>query len=315
MKLFQRELELGQSVDIGGLTVYPLLGSDEGALEYLAAPEATDVGLVEVSELDNPSVPTLQVTNLSDFPVLFVEGQTLVGGDQNRTMNVSVLVPAKSKTPLPVSCVEAHRWGASTRRGYRRSKVAPGSLRSAKIAGLDYTRLAGDTRPSDQRQVWDEVDRLEAGHQVFSGTAALDDLQDRVEARGAPDLDRVAVQPGQVGVAFLAGGRVVGLDLFDRSSTLEHYLRSIVGGHLVDASLSEPAGEVDGVRAIEDFLAQVEAAPTERADAVGLGEEIHWKDSVNGVGLEVEGHLVHLAAFPPTSGESSPRGWARPLVL
>ena len=281
----------------------------------MAAPEATDVGLVEVSELDNPSVPTLQVTNLSDFPVLFVEGQTLIGGDQNRTMNVSVLVPAQSKTPLPVSCVEAHRWGASTRRAYRKGKVAPGSLRSAKIAGLDYTRVAGDMRPSDQRQVWEEVDRLEAGHLAFSDTAALDDLQDRVETRGAPDLDRLAVQPGQVGVVFLTGGRVVGLDLFDRSSTLEHYLRSIVGGHMVDAWLSEPAEDVDEVQAIEEFLAQVEAAPTERADAVGLGEEILWKDSVNGVGLEVEGHLVHLAAFPPLSEEPSPGRRARPLVV
>ena len=144
MKLFQRDLEVGEAVRIGGLTIYPLLGTNQGGLDYLTALEALGGGLVEVSELDQPSVPSLKVTNLADVPVLFVEGQTLLGGAQNRTMNVTVLVPAKSQTSVPVSCVEAHRWNTRTGRAYRpKSKVAPGSLRSAKIAGLDYRREVG----------------------------------------------------------------------------------------------------------------------------------------------------------------------------
>ncbi len=273
--LFQRDLEVGEAVRIGGLAVYPLLGSDEGALDYLTAPEALGVGLTEVTELDHPSVPSLKITNLADVPVLFVEGQTLLGGAQNRTMNVTVLVPARSQTSVPVSCVEAHRWNTRTGRAYRKeSKVAPGSLRSAKIAGLDYRREAARMRSSDRQQVWDEVRRLEVGHQAFSDTAALDELQERIEAHHAINLDRVRPQPGQVGVVCVAGGRVVGLDLFDKSSTLEQYLRAIVGGHTVDAAVDDQSEETDGVQAIEDFLAQVEAATVERADAVGLGSEI-----------------------------------------
>ena len=314
MKLFQRELDLGPAVEIGGLTVIPLIGADEGGTDYLTAPEALGVGLVEVSELDRPEVPSLKVTNLADVPVLFVEGQTLIGGDQNRTMNVTVLLPAKSQTAIPVSCVEAHRWGASTRRRYAGSKVAPGSLRSAKIAGLDYSRRGEGMRRSDQGQVWHEVQRLEAGHQSFSDTAALDDLQDRIEGSLAPDLDRVTVQPRQVGVAFLAGGRVVGLDVFDKSSTLEQYLRPIVGGHTVDASLGDDVEDVDAVDAIEEFLAQVEAARVEKVAAVGLGDEILLKDTVNGVGLELDGSLVHLAAFP-SSTEPRERRRSRPLLV
>ena len=66
MKLFQRELDLGQAVEFGGLTVFPLLGADNGGVDYLTAPEALDVGLVEVSELDSPSVPSLKVTNMAE---------------------------------------------------------------------------------------------------------------------------------------------------------------------------------------------------------------------------------------------------------
>jgi hypothetical protein len=302
MKLFQRDVAVGEAVRIGGLTAYPLLGDDAGGLDYLTAPEALGVGLAEVSELDHPSVPTLQVTNLADVPVLFVEGQTLLGGAQNRTMNVTVLVPAKSQTSVPVSCVEAHRWNIRTGHAYRtEGKVAPGSLRSAKIAGLDYRREASRRRSSDQGQVWDEVRRLEVGHAAFSDTAALDDLQERIEAHHATNLDRVKPRQGQVGVVCVAGGRVIGLDLFDKSSTLEQYLRAIVGGHTVDAAEGEPSEESDDEAAIEDFVAQVEAARVERADAIGLGGEILLQDAVNGIGLEVDSTLVHLAAFPASS--------------
>ena len=315
MKLFQRELDLGQAVELGGLTVFPLLAADGGGVDYLTAPEALDVGLVNVSELRNPSVPSLKVTNIADVPVLFVEGQTLIGGDQNRTMNVTVLIPAKSETAIPVSCVEVHRWGAQTRRGYRsKGKVAPGSLRSAKIAGLDYSQRIEDMRLSDQGRVWAEVQRLEAGHQAFSDTAALDDLQDRIEGGLAGHLDQITPQARQVGVVCLAGGRVVGLDVFDKASTLEQYLRAIVGGHTVDAALSTPVDDVDGVEAIEEFLAQVEAATVERADAVGLGEEVLLKDAVNGIALELDGSLVHLAAFP-ASTEPRERRRSRPLLV
>jgi hypothetical protein len=313
MKLFQRDLEIGEGVQVGGLTVYPLLGTDEDGLDYLTAPEALGVGLAEVSELDHPSVPSLTVTNLADVPVLFVEGQTLLGGAQNRTMNVTVLVPAKSQTSVPVSCVEARRWNTKTGRAYRtESKVAPGSLRSAKIARLDYSREAAHRRSSDQEQVWDEVRRLEVEHRARSDTAALDDLQERIEAHHASNLDRVAPRPGQVGVVCMAGGRVLGLDLFDKSSTLGQFLRAIVGGHTLDAALGEQSEETAGVQAIEDFLAQVEAARVERADAVGIGGEILLQDAVNGIGLELDGTLVHLAAFPASS-DTPERGRSFPL--
>ena len=64
-----------------------------------------------MSELDPPEVPSLAIFNLALVPILLVEGEMLVGGDQNRTMNVTVLCPPQVRTVVPVSCVEAGRWG------------------------------------------------------------------------------------------------------------------------------------------------------------------------------------------------------------
>ena len=65
-------------------------------------------GLEEVSE--GGSVPQLLVENRGNNRVLFLEGEELVGAKQNRILNTSILVPAKSKIKVPVSCVEQGRW-------------------------------------------------------------------------------------------------------------------------------------------------------------------------------------------------------------
>ena len=48
-------------------------------------------GLV-IDELSNASVPTLSVTNQTDRAILLIEGESLVGGAQNRTLNDLVLL-------------------------------------------------------------------------------------------------------------------------------------------------------------------------------------------------------------------------------
>ena len=50
------------------------------------------------------------VENPSEIPVLLCEGEQVLGAQQDRIFDVSVLVPAGSKLEVPVSCVEAGRW-------------------------------------------------------------------------------------------------------------------------------------------------------------------------------------------------------------
>ena len=136
MKMFEMEVEVGEPVEVGGLSVFPLTGVVQAGPAYLTGPEAFAAGLIEVDELDPPEVPMLAITNLADVPILLVEGEMLVGGDQNRTMNVTVLCPPLARTIVPVSCVEVGRWGAR-RKMFASSRHAPGSLRAAKTMNLE----------------------------------------------------------------------------------------------------------------------------------------------------------------------------------
>jgi hypothetical protein len=296
MKMFEVEVELGDELVVGGLRVFPLTGMTEVGPAYLTGPEAFEAGMIEVSELDPPQVPSLAILNLALVPILLVEGEMLVGGDQNRTMNVTVLCPPQARTVVPVSCVEAGRWG-KRRTVSASSKHAPGSLRAAKTAKLEARSDDLSSRRSDQRLIWHEVARQSMAHEVFSETSALDDVQEEIEDRLAPKLEKVRAVPRQIGVICTIGEQVVGLDLFDKPATLERYLRSIVAGHALDAPSRPSSG--DPIRAIEHFLAQIDDAGRDIGRGVGLGEEVLLRGGeVAGIGLFYESFLVHLAAFP-----------------
>jgi hypothetical protein len=299
MRVFEIEVEVGDRLEIGGLSVFPLTSVTKSGPAFLTGPEAFEAGLIEVNELDPPEVPSLAITNLADVPILLVEGEMLLGGDQNRTMNVTVLCPPQATIIVPVSCVEAGRWGMR-RKVSASSKHAPGSLRAAKIANLEKRTADISSRRSDQGRVWDEVDRQSVIHNVSSETSALDGVQEEIEDQIADQLDRIKPLPNQIGVVCSIGEEVVGLDLFAKTSTLDKYLRGIIAGHALDAPL--PAAGSGSISAIEHFLAQVDASEYDSDKGVGLGEEILLHGEIAGIGLSYEKCLVHLAAFPtPTS--------------
>ena len=298
MEVHGMEMELGHRVELGGLVIFPLLGNGQRLVSYLSGPEAIETGLIEVSELSRPEISCLLVNNLSSIPVLLVEGEMLIGMKQNRTMNVTVLCPPMTETVVPVSCVEEGRWRA---RGLgaveRKSRVASGSLRSAKTAHLEARRMDPTRRASKQSVIWDAVRRYGVDHGVrLSDSAALDEIQEQIEGRIGEELSRIRALPNQVGVVCASGDRVLGLDLFDSADTLDLYLRPIVAGHALDATRRDHA--VDPLAAVQEFLELVNDCGQDSGAGVGLGTEVLLRGPVVGIGLEYEGSLIHLAAYP-----------------
>ena len=272
-----------------------LTSEKAGGPPYVTGPEAYEAGLIEVSELDPPEVPLLSVTNLADVPILLVEGELLIGGDQDRTMNVTVLCPPQ---------VPDRRAGLVRRSG----PVGIETGRCPPRTGMPRDRCGPPRRPtwsrgwatspsrrSDQHRVWDEVERQSIAHGVDSETSALQDVQSEVADRMADELDRIEPVSGQIGVVCTVGDEIVGMDLFDKPTTLETYLRGIIAGHALDAPAS--SADCDPIRAIERFLVQVDTAARDTGRGVGLGEEILLHGDVAGIGLTYKDRLIHLAAF------------------
>ena len=136
------KVRIGEPVKAGRLTLVPLLQTSHSVDGgYLPGPVAEDQHLITVTErAEGASVPELDVIVSGHLPVLLIEGEMLIGQLQNRVLNVSVLVAAAARTPIPVSCVEAGRWGdrRTTGRGERHAPT--------KLRGQDRRR---ESQPSD----------------------------------------------------------------------------------------------------------------------------------------------------------------------
>lgn len=292
---------IGRPLVRGPLALFPVFTSAIPAERYRTGPAAVRRHTLAVGERDGGNVPELTVTNRDHRPLLLLEGETILGNRQHRTINVSVLIPAGASLAVPVSCVEQGRWGQS-QRASRAASLAPARLRSAKLATV-HERLGDGSgrRDADQRTVWDQVSAYATEHQVHSQTGALED----VHAARADDVRHLVAGTspldGQRGVVAVACGEVMGLDLFDKPGTLARYWDALVGAYALDAVAAIESADVSsGLAAdVESFLAAVLRAAEDRVPGVGAGDEVHIRGGgIVGHALVWDDAIIHLSAFP-----------------
>jgi hypothetical protein len=288
------QLVLDQPQVAGPLALFPVFSDAPSAPDYVPGPSAGD--LIAVGERDDgAAVPELLVWNHAETPVLLVEGETLVGAKQNRTLNLSVLIAANTKTVIPVSCLEAGRWDAP--KGATRSpRHAPGDLRKFKTESVNRSVARGTGRSSDQGEVWAAVDRYATRFAVESPTAALEDVHGAIDSDVQRLVRELRPVPEQRGVIVATGSTVRSLDLFDKADTLAVYWDGLMRGYAMDA-IGQPATTATLADA-KAFAAMLSEAQLTEASGAGLGDELHLSShQVTGVGLRWEGAVCHLAAF------------------
>jgi hypothetical protein len=103
-------LQIGDAVEHRGIVIAPLFPRRDPVAAYLTLDEALAGGLRIRETSESGSVPELVVENPLEARVLLFDGEELIGAKQNRILNVSVLVEAKTTLTIPVSCVEQGRW-------------------------------------------------------------------------------------------------------------------------------------------------------------------------------------------------------------
>jgi len=80
MQVLSIEVTVGEVQEIGGLSVIPVIGVQQEGPPHLTGPEAFEAGLLEVSELDPPQVPSLMVTNTADVRYCWSKAKCWSGG-------------------------------------------------------------------------------------------------------------------------------------------------------------------------------------------------------------------------------------------
>ncbi len=281
------------------LAVFPLAAGEAPAVRYVSFAQSVQRG-VTITELPGAaSVNDLAVTNPLDVAVLLYEGEEVLGAQQNRTFDVSVLVAAETTLPVPVSCVEVGRWDGT--RAAEPLAPAPQTA-NPRLRRMKSTRMrseldAGRAPRARQSEVWSVVAAASGRHGVSSRTGAMHDVFETRRAQLNAVARAVELHPGQVGMLAAVGGRFLVLDHVSEPAAFASLHGPLLQGYALDALEVTPTG-APSLADESELLDRLLAAPVRRGPAVGLGESLRFASGgLAGTALSHGGELITLTAF------------------
>lgn len=295
------------SIDIGpakqheNLKMFPLFSCQAVTeVDYITLDEAIGLDEVEITETSlEGSVSELFLKNKGKHPVLILDGETLVGAKQDRTVNLTILAPACSRIILPVSCVESGRWSKS-RKGFTTSKYSHfASGRGDRIMDVSKSLASDESRTSDQSSVWSSIDHMFESSDLASSTSSMVDIYDNSETEVEEFVDVITPTNGQIGAVFVRNNSVSGVELFESPNILSKLFDKILRSHALEAVVLESHNHQSHTHdKIVQFLSDIEKATTLQYEAVGLGNDIRLNgDLTIGAALARKNKLIHLASY------------------
>jgi hypothetical protein len=168
-------ITLGPAVAVENLVMFPLLGPSLKTVDYITLDDAIGQNASEITEVSaQGTVPELRVINRGVKPTLIIDDEELVGAKQNRIVNLTILVAAKSELIIPVSCVEAGRWRAKSRRFTAAPRTQYATGRAKRMAQVSRSMASSGARRSDQSAVWADIAEKSARLESLSDTSAME---------------------------------------------------------------------------------------------------------------------------------------------
>jgi hypothetical protein len=308
LKDFTPHIRVGPAIDRHNLSMFPLFSEDVFAPQsYVPVGNAIRSGSARITEIsEGGSVPTLALQNLTDIPILIIDGEELLGARQNRISNLTILAPGKHTLPLPVSCVERGRWSYKSREFTESPDIAFYGARAKKARAVSLNMSARNSRVSDQGEVWGDIDELSSKLGYNSPTSAMRDVYESRRSTIEEYLNDVTVSDGQIGAVFAINGKAAGVELFDSTDTFRTYLPKILRSYALDAlsnkSMSTVATESAQAERLLESILELDA---KSFPAIGLGNDLRLDSpTITGGALEHEGRLIHLGAFQTILADS-----------
>jgi hypothetical protein len=306
IKTFADRVYLGAPQGTHWLCMVPVLRPDASHLRYDTLQAALAAGTLRITEVsDAGRVPEVRVENAGLLPVLLLEGAALVGAKQNRVLNLSVLVPPQAKTLVPVSCVEQGRWRSASAEFREGEAMHFAGGRARKVRDVSVSLASSGAPRSDQGGVWEDLLGYARSFAAEAPSGAMQDIYGAVAGKAEQLLGHLKAQAGQVGGAFFARGRLLGLDAFDADGTFGGEFAKLARSYAVEAVRADAAGEpgaaggANELGATRDLLDALAAGDWRSYPGVGLGTDLRLTTPRVAAGaLVVDDEVVHLAAFP-----------------
>jgi hypothetical protein len=293
---FLNGTEPGKGTAHENLTVYPLFTELKSPLSYKTLEEGIKEGKVRIGEVSQAGhVPELYFENQGDERIFLMDGEELIGAKQNRVLNTSILTEVRSKTVIPVSCVEQGRWRSDSAHMDTGCFLSP-EVRSAKTASVSANLKHNKMYCSDQGAVWAGVDNVLRESGAENCSSQLHHAYKMQAGRLEGYLKNIPCPEGAVGVVAVIGGRPVCADIFDQARTLEKLWARILKSYALDALRDGKKGAKPVEAAPGSFIRPEKFTEFSAFDSIGLGQDVRFAGpGFTASALVVESTVVHCS--------------------
>jgi hypothetical protein len=271
------------------MAIIPIKTPPSYKFDILTLKKGFELGLAEVKECEHSTVNTLIVKNNSVTPLLLVDGEEIIGGDQNRIVNATILIAPNSEEKIPVNCTEHGRWAYKSE--FKQSEyMANYRTRSAK-------EKAVRANMSGQQAVWDSIEDLEMSRSFSSPTQAMSESYENLKVDLDEFISNFKALEGQTGAVIIIDGEIKGFELFLNSQIYHEYHEKILKSYLIDIDIDDSVFTVNtdvAKNLIEEALSVEYAAKKSN----GLEEAFEFENSEGlGTAYLYKDELIHMSYF------------------
>ena len=286
------------------LTIFLIHGKDQtDKKNILTLEEAMENKEFVVYETED--VNELAVENLSKVNDVFIQsGDIVKGGQQDRLLAVSIIIPANSgKITIDAFCVESGRW--EKRGGEDKGKF---SSSSERIVSKDLKIAANSTRSQDE--VWKEVTNTQTKLSenvgtIVNSTTSETSLQLSLENKKVREnIDKYISNLGKIiegkrdviGYAFAINGKINSADVYVSNSLFKKLWLKMLKASATEAvaNLNEKTkpGKVDAAD-VKTFLSDSEKGKA-REDIVSKRTKVITREDETNVVFEARDEKAKL---------------------
>jgi len=247
------------------LTVFLLNSNEQDDRDFITLDQGLRDGVVKVNEQKGQAqVQQLEIDNESDQYLFLQEGDRVIGGQQDRIIITSLVIPPKSgKMPLPSFCVEQGRWQGGKAFHYSaNAALAPKDVREAcKVV-------------NQQGVVWESVRGVKNSAQQSPTVNAPNTNTSLTETLEAPQVKKLsdecaealkeilADHPRAVGVVIAVNGKIEEVNVYPNQKVLSQLYPRLLQSYALEAALAKNNASEEKSLAVAD----VQAFMTERKE-------------------------------------------------
>lgn len=291
------------------MAIIPLKTPVNYTLDVITLKKGFELGLVKVKECETSIVNTLIVENMAVTPLLLIDGEEVVGGDQNRIVNGTILVSPKSEIKIPVNCTEHGRW--SFKREFGESDFIANSR--TRFASMNAKRSSA----SVQNAVWNSISNLEVERDFHSPTQAMSESYENLNEDLDEFISAFKIEKGQTGVAVIVDGEIKGFELLLNPDVYSQYHEKILKSYLIDTDINDSvfAINTDEVKKVVSNALESELG---EAESIGLEKRFDIKsDDGMGTVFTHKDEMIHCSFFTEAedASEVSDDEWAGARIV